>query len=513
MFRALLVYAICVPLAIVLGYMLTGFDNRDRESIGIVALLAGVLIFPLLMKWHYPLLVFSVSLPATVFFLPGQPSMFIAMVAASLTISVVERIINRNQPFLTAAGVQWPLLVMLLIVFITAKLTGGFGLKSMGSDVYGGKKYVILIVGILSFFAFIARPIPKKYANLYITLFCFGAVFNVISDVYPIVPSPLHFIYAVFPPSTTVMTQYGGQLQLGTTRLAGVATAAGAIFYWMIARHGIRDNFLTTKIWRPPLLGLMFILIFLGGFRNSIIGVIMVMALLFYLEKLHYTPLLPIAILLGFLGAALLVPMASHLPFTFQRALAFLPLDISSEARMDAEDSSNWRLEMWSALLPQVPKYLLLGKGYAFSSEEFNESMGSDAMFQHNIDASQDALALSSDFHSGPFSLVIPFGIWAVLAWLWYWAAGLRVVWRNYRYGDPDLRHINVFLFASFVVKCVTFVFIFGSFVEDVGAYAAIIGLSIAFNHGVKGLSPVTKAKPAFVNSRQTFPAQPALQR
>jgi hypothetical protein len=281
----------------------------------------------------------------------------------------------------------------------------------------------------------------------------------------------------------------------------------------MLARNGVRDNILTRKLWRPFLLALMFVLIFLGGFRNAIIGVAMIMGLLFYLEKLHRTGLLMVVALLGVMGAALLVPLAPHLPYTFQRALAFLPLDISQDARLDAEGSTQWRLDMWAALYPQIPKYLILGKGYAFSAETFNESMGADAVFQKSIDASQDALALSSDFHSGPLSVVISFGIWGVLAWLWYWAVGLRVVWLNYRYGDPALRRINTFLFALFVTKCFSFLFIFGGIVEDVGSFAALIGLSIAFNHGVMRPRPRPKANPAFASPRQAFPVQPALQR
>jgi len=510
MLRSLIVYAICVPLAIVVGYLLT--DPLDKQSIYFVGVLVAVLIFPLLIKWHYPLLIFSYAFPATLFFLPGRPSLFLAMVAASLTISVVERILNRNQPFLPASAVRWPLLALLGIVFLTAKLTGGFGLRSFGSEVYGGKKYVYLIVGILSFFAVTARPIPKKSANLYITLYFISGIFNALSDLYPFVPSLLRFIYLIFPPSSNSMG-LDNEWQLGVTRMLGIAMAAGAIFFWMVARHGLRDNILTGKLWRPLVLGLMFILIFLGGFRSSIIGLVLVLGLIFYFEKMHRSGFMLVVVMGGIMGAALLVPLAPRLPYTFQRALAFLPLDISTQARMDAEGSTQWRLDMWQALLPQVPQYLLLGKGYAFSAETFNESMGADAMFHNNaIDASQDPLALASDFHSGPLSVVITFGLWGVLAWLWFWAAGGWVVWRNFRYGDPALRHINLFLFASFIAKCFSFLFIFGGIVEDVGAFGMIFGLSIALNHGVMRPRPAPRVNPALANRGLAFPARPALQ-
>ena len=48
----------------------------------------------------------------------------------------------------------------------------------------------------------------------------------------------------------------------------------------------------------------------------------------------------------------------------------FCRLDLDPEARQAAEDTVDWRVNMWKALLPQVPKHLLLGKGLAISPEE-----------------------------------------------------------------------------------------------------------------------------------------------
>src|ERR1017187_9043509 len=94
LFRSLIVYAVCVPLAIVIGWMLT--NPLDYQSIGFIGVLVAVMAFPLLMKWHYPLLIFSLTAPLTMFFLPGRPNIFLPMVVASFTISMVERILNRD---------------------------------------------------------------------------------------------------------------------------------------------------------------------------------------------------------------------------------------------------------------------------------------------------------------------------------------------------------------------------------------------------------------------------------
>jgi O-antigen ligase len=249
-------------------------------------------------------------------------------------------------------------------------------------------------------------------------------------------------------------------------------------------------------------------LIFLGGYRSSIVAALIILGMIFWMEKMYRTGAMVAMVMVTILGGALLVPLASHLPYTFQRALAFLPLDINPEARMDAEASTDWRLAIWKALLPQIPKHLLLGRGYSFSAETFSDSMGADATFKNSIDASQNALALSSDFHNGPISVVLSFGIWGVWIWLWFWAAGFYVVWRNYHYGDPAIRHINLFLFASFISKVFAFLFIFGDIVGDTGAFAGVVGLSIALNHGVMGRQ-AAKAEIAKAESKNVQQLKP----
>ena len=188
LFRSLIVYAICVPLAIIIGYTLT--NPLDYQSFGFIGVLVAILVFPLLMKWHYPLLIFSLTAPLTMFFLPGRPYILLPMVAVSFTISLVERILNREQHFISVPSVKWPLLALAAVFLFTAEMTGGIGLRSMGSDVYGGKKYVTIFIGILSFFAISARPIPKSKANRYITYYYLGALLWIFSELYAVIPEP-----------------------------------------------------------------------------------------------------------------------------------------------------------------------------------------------------------------------------------------------------------------------------------------------------------------------------------
>ena len=231
----------------------------------------------------------------------------------------------------------------------------------------------------------------------------------------------------------------------------------------------MRGLFDGTKPWRVLLfLGSVTLTLF-GGFRASLIGLVTLITLMFFLEGMHRTRLLPLLILAGALGGTLLWGFSDKLPFTFQRSLSFLPLKWDGAVIADAEGSSEWRFSIWRATWPKVPQYLLLGKGYSLNKQDFDLiGSGQFTMFQSShIEADSDTLAISGDYHSGPLSTLMGFGIWGAIGILWLMAATVFVTYRNFKYGDPELRVFNVYLLASSINCIVFFFFIFELYLLD----------------------------------------------
>jgi hypothetical protein len=507
--RSLIVYTVCAVLAIILGVLMTN-PLSSYATVGTIAFLCVLPLLPVLLKWHHPLMILSWGLPISMFFIKGSPRLILVMITLSLVISITERALNQPR-FIKVPQVTWPLLFLIGVIAITAKLNGGIGFKAFGSDVTGGKKYVFLIVGILGYFALTSRPIPPEKARLYVAMYFLGGTLGFVGDLYPFVPGFLHPIYWIIPP-TIYDTGTG---DLGTTRLVGTGWAATAVVNVLIALYGIRGIFLSGKLWRPVVFFVACFLIFVGGFRSALILTGATFMLQFFLEGMHRTKLMPFFIIFVLAFAAAVLPMASRLPFTFQRTLAFLPssvIHLSTDARLAAEASTDWRLDMWKALLPQVPKHLLLGKGYAISMEDA-QAMGTDSAFQ-SIDAGQQSLALSSDYHSGPLSVILPFGIWGVFGFLWFIIASNKVMYQNFRYGPPELQTINTFLFTTYVIATVDFFFLFGDFSGGMANFVGFLGLSICVNRGVhRRPVAVTQNIPfnmKFANARRR--PQPAFQ-
>jgi hypothetical protein len=237
----------------------------------------------------------------------------------------------------------------------------------------------------------------------------------------------------------------------------------------------------------------------LGGFRSGIMFIAMMFIFQFFLEGLHRTKLLIIFAFIGVLGVMALIPLASHLPRTAQRALAFLPLNIDSMVRRDAEASSTLRFDMWKALLPQVPHYLLLGKGYAVSRKDIDTLTGTDVAIHNFAGFDQNQyLALSGTYHSGPFSVVMTFGIWGVITFVWFLVAAIWVLYNNYRHGNPALRTANTFLLAVFVARIILFILVVGDIGSDMLCFCGWLGLSVSLNGGVCQPAPESRAVKKF---------------
>jgi hypothetical protein len=505
--RSLIIYALCIPLAVWIGYLLA--EPADKATFGYGGIVALLFLTPILLRWHHFFLIAGWNFAMVIFFLPGSPPVWLLLTALSLGISILHRTVNSRAHFISAPEITWPLLFFFAVVLMTAKLTGGIGLNALGNEVSGGKHYVTVLFGILGYFALTALPVPPKRVGLYIGLFFLAGCSNAIGDLAPYLPSKLYFLFALFPPNGFDIEGKPGMLDF-FARYSGLGLLGQAGFLFMLSRYGVRGILLSGKPWRWFLFGIFFVTMFFGGYRSIVILCGLTFVFQFFMERIYQTKIMPFFVFAGLIGVTLLVLFANRLPYTFQRSLAFLPLKIDPVARMDAESSSDWRLEIWRDTYPQVPQYLLLGKGYALSKDAL--AMAANQNFKYL--SSADEVAISGNYHSGPLSVLMIFGAWGAIALMWFWFASLRALYDNYRYGDATLKTINTFLFAYFIVKIIIFLIVFGGIENDLAGFAVLIGLSVSINGGIwrpaKAPLPAVNA-PSFNPARPTF--QPFYQR
>ena len=104
---------------------------------------------------------------------------------------------------------------------------------------------------------------------------------------------------------------------------------------------------------------------------------------------------------------------------------------------------------------------------------------------QTTMDRSMTSLAISSDYHNGPLSTLMPFGVWGGISFLWISGAVFFVLYRNYKFGDAELLTVHRYLLVSFGLGFIGFYFVFGAYTGALGDFIKFAGFSVALNQGV----------------------------
>lgn len=486
--RSHLIYGVCLPLAVLIGYLLA--EPADSGTMAVLILVLSVLSVPFVMRWHHPLLIFSCNAWIAFYFLPGHPPLWMIMAFISLGLSVLNRSLGHHLDFFLARGVSYSLLCLGLVAFVTALLTGGVGVRFLGGASYGGKKYIYFFASIMLYFALATRPIPHNRAKLYVGLFFLSALLPLVVYVAAYLGPGFYFLSELFPMQLEVENIQA--LSSGTpnfvsqeiTRLGDLATVAKGVLCYVMARAGARGLMDLRRPWRMGFFLLAMVGSLYSGFRSSLLVFPLTFAVMFCLEGLYRTRYLISVLVAVGLGAVILFPNVNRLPPSMQRALSIVPLlNVDAAAREDASGSTDWRVQMWKQLLPEIPKYLIKGKGYSINPEELY--LVSEAASRGTASPYEVAI-VAGDYHSGPLSVIIPLGLGGVIAFLWFLGASLQVLYSNYRYGDPELYYLNAFLLAYFIVQTLVFFFIFGSLFGDLVIFTGMVGLSVGLNGGAR---------------------------
>ncbi len=486
-----------------MGYSLS---TPDQSTYMVVGLTIFVLALPAFIRWHHILLIFFWNAAFDFPFLPAQPHFWLLLATLSFAISWLNGLLGGSK-FTKVPELTRPLLFLAAVVFLTGYLRGGVGARVFGSSSYGGKTYFYIFGAIMGYFALSAVRIPVGKASRAAGLFFASGVTAALSNLAFALGPAFSFLFYLLP-SDSVIGQAVAQsgLQPGTVeRLSGVTPACTALICYFLVRWGIRGIFSLVHPWRLILFVAMLLLSLLGGFRSAEIMIAVVFLCQFCLEGVWRTRLAPI-----FAGAALALVMvlfavSDRIPLVAQRAICFLPVKIDPGVRADAEGSVEWRLEMWRFLVPQIPKYLLLGKGYAIDPTELYFA---DLGAQLGQNSSSESSLVAGNYHSGPLSTIVPLGLAGTVGLLWLFVAGIKVLYRNYRYGDPRLRHINTFLLAYFVTEVIMFIAVFGAFNSQLCLFTGVLGISVALNGVVRRPSLARAAVPESIRvpSQVTVP-------
>jgi hypothetical protein len=479
--RILIAYAVAIPLALVLGYLVA---TPDLASVAALGLVLFCLALPLIIQWHHALLIVCWNSAFMIGFMPGQPRLWLLLAGLAFGIAAVNHVTGLKS-FLRAPELTKPVLFLLGVVLVTAWFRGGLGSRVLGSSGYGGRGYIYVLGAIVGYFALTAQRIPLGKSERTVKMFFLsGLTFALCNLAYAL--GPAFYMLYYFVSVDYALAQAAGAWGVSVERFSGLGPVATGLLCFILARWGIRRTFEWDKPWRLLLLTAAMVAGLFSGFRSEIGFLGAFFMVQFLVEGLWKTALLPLFCLLGALCLAPMLLFANKMPPTVQRSLAvFLPIvqiNIDPFVRAEAVSSIQWRQEMWSEVYPEIPKYLILGKGYSIDPVDlYLTEQATQSGLLNNYELS----IVAGDYHNGPLSVLIPFGMFGAIAFLWLLGAGVKVLYCGYRYGDVRLRQVNMCLLSFFVTQCVFFFFVFGAISSQLVVFLGILGLSVSLNGGV----------------------------
>src|SRR5215831_15417107 len=96
--KAHIAMAICLPLAVLLGYVLA--EPLESGSIAVVVFVLVLLAVPVVLKWHHPILIFCWNAALFPVFLPGRAALWLPLSGASVLIAILNRAISPQKRFI-----------------------------------------------------------------------------------------------------------------------------------------------------------------------------------------------------------------------------------------------------------------------------------------------------------------------------------------------------------------------------------------------------------------------------
>lgn len=372
--------------------------------------------------------------------------------------------------------------LLVIMSVVQVYLRNPVGLAVFGSASVGGRAYLTFGIGVMMcvIFSIIKVPVVELFTMRKFALI--GGVFTVIAQWMAYIPGLGLPLALALGTGNLDFNSVGSSSGMAGRNLAGADSAKVFSRVTISFTSPMKAIFLNR--WT-------FIILFavfggmVSGFRSKLGDCILILAL----GVLYWSGIRAVlaAFLFGVFGLLSLAILNLMFPLTAeaQRALSFLPGTWEERYVREAEDSTDWRVEIWKeALLSERwIKNKVIGDGLGFSSKELQlqEAMarGDYQMAGFgNLTSHQVSLLINGDYHSGPVSFVRTVGY----VGLSIFGVGLIAVLVSAHRLLRSLRRTPYFGVAALV--CIPaiahpflFFFVFGTFSGDISLFFLNIGL------------------------------------
>ena len=363
----------------------------------------------------------------------------------------------------------WINLGYLFTVFLRNPV--GFAAIGGGGRV-GGKPYIDVMLGVAVYLMLSRFRMPLSFAKrlplLMVGVAAFASFAGALALFFPGVGNVLGRVYSDFASIGDFDT---GSISAGETRLGFLLGIGTALSLYVVCRVNPVKLIEPVNIWWLVLYVCGVIMVLLSGFRNGIIEIFLMTTIAAMIKERWdgFSKIMVFTMVLALCGVVASFTTLK-LPYTFQRALCFLPGNWDAEALSDAKGSSEWRYEIWRLALT-TDRYIhskVFGDGFGFSREEYERclyAMLNGTRAYEGEGSNQEAFLIDGDFHSGPVTAIRFVGVvgLALLLPLFYMSItyAIRLIKRAER---SPYQFCVLFFALPAIYMPLLFLFVFGDY-------------------------------------------------
>ena len=408
-------------LFVVIAIWLYSLVTQDR-SIFIAALLIPVFVFLCNNPTTLAILALSTgTAQITLPMLPSRLSPFICFAVLFSFITAAKNIIVKKQRYPWNSS-DTALIAFLGVVLVTAAIRG-FGLRALGSDLWGGNAYVQIIINSVFFLSMRQMELTyKQCKTIVVAILLLSCLPWLASLLYSFTNGKIYQQFYFIAPDISAAL-YSETLEQGA-KVARIQSMAPTAMLLPIIAFWLPRNSLFGQIRHALLLIAAFILSGFSGHRGSIIVIVLTILIIGFINNKgsariinRYSMTLAACMMLAII-------FARHLPVSYQRTLSAIPFThVSYEAKISAEQTSSWRMEIIERILPEVPRYLLLGKGHAFHPRDVP---GWNVSYGMTEEQSILIAIATHNYHNGPLTILIDLGLAGLLTSIIFFVITIR---------------------------------------------------------------------------------------
>lgn len=295
------------------------------------------------------------------------------------------------------------------------------GFWAIQSSMVGGRPYFEIALAFGAYAILSRVQITDFIARLFPFFFVVPAwgvaILDVIGRLSPQMGFALNSMYSGVG-SRDVVGAFQQEAQLGETRMVGMQNAGISSVLALCAKYNPITLISPLYPFRVALLVAAFGAIFLSGYRSVLLFALAAFFLSAVLRG--KTKDLWIAAAMMFLAIVILISLQGsvlQLPKTMQRALSWLPGDWDQATVAGAQDSSQWRFDMWEWAWndDRILRDRTWGQGFGLSIDDMNliassiMTGGGGASLLGGSD--RENFMIMGSFHSGPLSTIKYIGL------------------------------------------------------------------------------------------------------